>query len=214
MGRHGQEPHYSDTDDSANIHSDTVVLGREAGYHEPATGPATGPAAERWRLGWNSGADLGLLLMRLVVGGIFAAHGAQKVLGWWGGPNLGDFANNLSGLGYRQSDVVAALTGFTELIGGILVLLGLFTPLAAAGLLAIAVNAIWIKWGNGLFLADGGFEHELALAGLAAGLTLTGPGRIALDNRRVWFRHPVITGWIFLLAGLGAGIAARLLLHG
>jgi putative oxidoreductase len=203
---YGQLPGYREYDGSMDNQSDTSVLDRERDYGEPG--------AERWRLGWNSGADLGLLIMRVVVGGIFAAHGAQKVFGWWGGPGLDLFGSNLTDLGYRQTDVLAAATGFTELVGGILVVLGLFTPLAAAGLLAVAVNAIWSKWGNGLFLIDGGFEAELALAALAGGLTLAGPGRAALDNGRFWFRHPVVTGWLFLLLGIGAGAAARIMFHG
>lgn len=209
MGRRrGQDYPYDQSEpaDRLDFQSDTSVLDRETGYSQPPPQP--------WRLGWNSGADLGLLVMRLVVGGTFAAHGAQKVFGWWNGPGLDGFANNVDGLGYRQSDVVSAVTAFTELVGGLLVLLGLFTPLAAAGLLAVSVNAVWVKWGNGLFLPDGGFEYDLALAALAAGLTLSGPGRAALDNGRVWFRHPVVTGWIFLLLGLGAGVVARMVLHG
>lgn len=204
---YGQQYRYRDYDDGGvDNQSDTTMLERERGYGEPV--------AERWRLGWNSGADLGLLIMRIVVGGTFAAHGAQKVFGWWNGPGLDSFAGNLTGLGYTQTDVLAAATAFTELAGGVLVLLGLFTPLAAAGLVAVAVNAVWAKWGNGLFLADGGYEAELTLGALAAGLTLTGPGRIALDYGRVWFRHPVVTGWFFLLLGAGVGVAARIVFHG
>src|SRR5215207_534188 len=191
--RRGQDYRYDYLDpERADNQSETAVLDREPGYEDPV-------AREPWRLRWNAGADLGLLVMRLVVGGTFAAHGAQKVFGWWNGPGLDGFASNVSDLGYRQSDVVSAATGFTELVGGLLVLLGLFTPLAAAGLLAVAINAVWARWGNGLFLVDDGFEYDLALGALAAGLTLAGPGRVALDNGRVWFRHPVVTGWFFLL---------------
>lgn len=205
-GDHYGESHRYRGEDDISGSSDTAVLERERAdevIEEP-----------RWRLGWNSGADLGLLLMRVVAGGVFAAHGAQKVFGWWSGPGLDGFAANLGDLGYKQTDIVSAATGFTELVGGLLLVLGLFTPLAAAGLVAVAVNAVWVKWGNGLFLSDGGFEAELALGALAAGLTLTGPGRAALDYGRVWFRHPVVTGWFFLLVGAGAGVLARLLFHG
>lgn len=205
--RHGQYG-YDINNDGISDQSDTALLERDHDYGATATEP------ERWRLGWNSGADLGLLIMRLVLGGVLAAHGAQKVFGWWGGPGLDGFATNLDELGFRQPDVVSAVTAFTELVGGVLLILGLFTPLAAAGLLAVAINAIWVKWGNGLFLEDGGFEGELALAALAAGLVLTGPGRVALDNGRVWFRHPVITGWFFLLLAGAAAVVARLLFHG
>jgi putative oxidoreductase len=187
--------------------SDTTVLHGESGYEES-------PPREKWRLGWNSGADLGLLVMRLVVGLTFAAHGAQKVFGWWRGPGLDGFAANLTTLGFRQTDLLSAITGFTELVGGILLILGLFTPLAAAALLAISINAVWVRWGSGLFLADGGYEYDLALAALTAGLTLTGPGRVALDYGRAWFRHSVVSGWFCLLVGVAAAIAVRYLLHG
>lgn len=200
------QPHrYRDDDDIAS-QSDTAVLDRERDDDTAA--------AQRWRLGWNSGADVGLLLMRAACGGIFAALGAQKVFGWWSGPGLDRFASDLNGLGYEQTDILSAAVGFTELVGGVLLLLGLFAPLAAAGLVAVAVNAVWVTWGNGLFLADGGYQAELTLGALAAGLTLTGPGRIALDYGRVWFRHPVVTGWFFLLLGLGAGVVARLVFNG
>lgn len=168
---------------------------------------------ERWRLGWNSGADLGLLIMRLALGGLFAAHGARIVFGWFGGPGLDGYANQLSGMGFSQADALSAGIGFVELVGGVLVVLGLFTPLAAAGLLAVAINLVWTKWTGGVF-GTNGFELELLLGAMAAGLTLTGPGRAALDNGRVWFRHPVVTGWFFLLVGAGAGILVRLLFHG
>jgi putative oxidoreductase len=186
-------------------YADTAELQQEPTAEEPA---------QKWRLGWNSGADLGLLIMRLALGGIFAAHGAQKLFGWWGGPGLDGFAQNLTGMGFRQADVLSAATGFAELVGGVLVALGLFTPLAAAALLSVAINAVWIRWGSGLFLANGGYEYEVALAALAAGLTLTGPGRIALDYGRSWFRHPVVFGWLCLLIGVAAAVAVRFIWHG
>ncbi|MQA14154.1 MAG: DoxX family membrane protein [Pseudonocardiaceae bacterium] len=163
---------------------------------------------------WNSGADLGLLVLRLVLGGTFVAHGCQKLFGLFGGPGVGGFADVLAGYGYRATEALAWVTGATELVGGALVVLGLFTPLAAAGLLGIMVNAIALKWGNGFFAAPGGgFELELALAAMSAALVLGGPGRAALDKGRSWFRHPVATGWICLLIGIGVGLLFFLLLR-
>jgi putative oxidoreductase len=204
----GQRYSYHDT---SGVEHDTAALERDRDYRDRDYDETM---AEPWRLGWNSGADLGLLVMRVILGGIFAAHGAQKVFGWWGGPGLDTFANNLKDLGFTQTDVLSAAVGFTELVGGVLVILGLFAPLATAGLLAVAVNAVWLRWGHGLFLINGGYEPDLALAGLAAGLTLTGPGRASLDNGRAWFRHPVATGWIFLLLGVAAVVVARIVFHG
>lgn len=199
-------------DDSA--YRDTAVLERKQDLDGDGVPDTATTVVERRPLAWNAGADLGLLVMRLVVGTIFMAHGAQKVFGWFGGPGLDGFADDLAGMGYSPSDVLAALTGFTELVGGALVVLGLFTPVAAAGLLGVMVNAIWVKWNAGLFAVDGGYELELALAALATALVLAGPGRVALDNGRVWFRHPVVTGFFCLLLAGGAAVAVRLLFQG
>lgn len=169
---------------------------------------------QSWRIAWHSGADLGLLIMRLVLGCILAAHGAQKVFGWFGGAGLDGFATFLADQGYQQSDALSAAGAFAELVGGLLVILGVFTPLAAAGLLSVMVNAIWPQWDSGLFAENGGFELELALAGLAVGLIFTGPGRISLDNGRAWFRHPVTTAWLCLIAGTAAGVAVYIVYHG
>ena len=228
-GRLRSSDYHYDDPDRDGTYSDTAVLDRDgrngrdqdtdrygvAGGAGGAdgTGFTSDTAVERRPFAWNSGADLGLLVMRLVVGAIFMAHGAQKVFGWFGGPGLDGFAEDLDGMGYSPADVLAALTGFTELVGGALVVLGLFTPLAAAGLLGVMVNVIWVKWPDGLFTADGGYELELALAALAAGLVLAGPGRVALDNGRVWFRHPVVTGWLCLLIAAGAAVGVRFLFH-
>jgi putative oxidoreductase len=168
----------------------------------------------QWRIGWTSGTDIGLLIIRLVLGGIMAAHGAQKVFGWFNGAGLDGFATFLTDQGYRQTDALSAAAGFAELVGGLLVVFGVFTPLAAAGLLAVMINAIWLQWDSGLFLAAGGFEFELALAGMAAGLVFTGPGRVSLDNGRAWFRHSVATGWTCLLVGAGIGAGVYLFYHG
>ncbi len=206
---------YQYDDPDSDGYTDTAIFDRDGRDTDAFAVPTTGAgAAVAQRPGWNAGADLGLLIMRLVVGTIFMAHGSQKVFGWFGGPGLDGFADDLNELGYSPSDVLSALTGFTELVGGVLIVLGLFTPLAAAGLLGVLANVIWVKWNAGLFVADGGFELELALAGLAAGLIFAGPGRAALDNGRVWFRHPVVTGVLCLLIAGGAAVAVRLLFHG
>jgi putative oxidoreductase len=192
-------------DDGPGYTGDTAMLAPPRGFDDEP---------RPWRLRWNSGVDTGLLLMRLVLGGIFAAHGAQKVFGWFGGPGLDGFASILGQQGFEQTDALSAAVGFTELVGGLMVVLGVFTPFAAAGLLGVMINAIWLNWNAGLFAEDGGFELKLALAGLAAGLVLTGPGRVALDNGRAWFRHSVATGWVCLFLAAGVAVAVRVLYHG
>jgi putative oxidoreductase len=160
---------------------------------------------DRKKFGWTAGPDLGLLGLRAVLGGIFVLHGLQKVFGLFGGPGINGFAQSLEKMGYRESVVLAWVTGITELAGGSLLVLGLFTPLAAAGLLAIMANVIALQWRGGFF-GPNGVELELALAGMAFAALFAGPGRAALDYNRSWFRHPVAAGFIALL--LGAGGAA------
>ena len=160
---------------------------------------------DRKKFGWTAGPDLGLLGLRAVLGGIFVLHGLQKVFGLFGGPGINGFAQSLEKMGYRESVVLAWVTGVTELAGGGLLVLGLFTPLAAAGLLAVMANVIALQYKGGFF-GPNGVELELALAGMAFAALFAGPGRAALDYNRSWFRHPLAAGFIALL--LGAGGAA------
>ncbi|MFS8103214.1 DoxX family protein [Lentzea alba] len=159
-------------------------------------------ADDRKKFGWTAGPDIGLLVLRAVLGGIFVLHGLQKVFGLFGGPGINGFAQQLEKMGYRESVVLAWVTGITELAGGGLLVLGLFTPLAAAGLLAVMANVIALQYKGGFF-GPNGVELELALAGMAFAALFAGPGRAALDYNRSWFRHPLAAGFIALLIGVG-----------
>lgn len=119
---------------------------------------------------------LALLVMRLALGVIILVHGSQKVFG--GLPHHAQFVASLgmpAWLGY--------VSAFTEFLGGILILVGLFTRAAA---FAVCINlsvAIWkVHWHNGLLAAHGGYELPLALATLAFGLIFLGAGPIAIDH--------------------------------
>ncbi|WP_219419103.1 DoxX family protein [Pseudonocardia nigra] len=168
-------------------------------------------------LAWNRGTDVGLLLLRFAVGGTFFAHGMQKVFGLWGGPGIAGFARYLDGLGFRQSTLLSWVTGITELVAGAFVVLGVLTPLAAAGLFAIMINSVLLKFGNGFFIAsDAGanaIELDVVLGLAAAALTLTGAGRIALDNNRTWNRRPAPWGVLALVVGIAAGVLVHVLLR-
>ncbi|WP_329789460.1 DoxX family protein [Lentzea sp. DG1S-22] len=157
---------------------------------------------DRGKFGWTAGPDVGLLGLRAVLGGIFLLHGLQKVFGLFGGPGINGFAQSLEKMGYREPVVLAWVTGITELAGGGLLVLGLFTPLAAAGLLAVMANVIALQYKGGFF-GPNGVELELALAGMAFAALFAGPGRAALDYNRSWFRHPLAAGFIALLIGAG-----------
>ncbi|MCI2423328.1 DoxX family protein [Saccharopolyspora sp. K220] len=162
---------------------------------------------------WNAGTDIGLLILRLALGGIFLAHGAQKLFGALGGPGPDGFAEVLGDMGFQQNAMLALVTGGTELGAGALLVLGLFTPLAAAGVVGVMANAVFVKLGAGFFAASGGFELEATLGVLGLGLMFTGPGRVALDYGRVWFRRPLVFGFISLIIALAAAAAVLLLFH-
>lgn len=161
------------------------------------------------KLPTHGGADFGLLILRLGLGSVFLLQGAQKLFGIPGGPGHQDFAQMLQDVGFQQSSVLALVAGGTEFGAGVLLLLGLFTPLGAAGVLSEMVIIVLLNSRHGLF-ASAGAELEAALGVVALGLMFTGPGRIALDNNRVWYRHPLITGFVCLLIALGAAVVVLL----
>ncbi len=119
--------------------------------------------------------DFSLLILRVVSGVIFFVHGAQKVLGVWGGMGLSATIErmNFGPLGY--------LVAFGEFLGGVGLILGFLTRFSAASLIAIMIGAIVMVHGqNGLLLSEGGFEYNPALIGLLLPVFLAGPGRLAI----------------------------------
>jgi putative oxidoreductase len=166
-----------------------------------------GEQDERRVARWHGGADFGLLVLRLVVGGTFVMHGLQHLFGLFHGPGVNGYAAFLHQMGYQHDTIMAWIGGGTELGGGALLVLGLFTPLGAAGVLGLISQVIALKWHSGFF-APNGFELELTLAAGAFTLLWAGPGRVSLDRPTPWYRHPVRTAWIFLIISAGASIAA------
>jgi putative oxidoreductase len=166
---------------------------------------------------WNGGTDIGLLLLRFAVGGTFFAHGMQKVFGLWGGPGVAGFARSLDRYGFRQTTTLSWVTGITELVAGAFVVLGVITPLAAAALLAIKINAVLLKVANGFFITSAAganaVELDVVLGLAAAAIIFTGPGRIALDNGRAWHRRPAPWGALSLVVGVAAAVLVYLLLR-
>lgn len=126
--------------------------------------------------------DTGLFLLRVVAGLLLAGHGAQKLFGWFGGPGLEGASGFLSSLGYRRPRPLAATQGLAELGGGLSLALGLLTPLGAAAIIGMMVNAIGsAHWSKGLWATRGGYEYPLVLLTLAAALAFTGPGAVSVD---------------------------------
>src|SRR6185369_3862065 len=96
--------------------------------------------------------DTGILLLRVVVGAVMAAHGAQKIFGWFGGYGLKGTGGFFETLGFRPGVAFAAAAGLSELGGGILLALGFFTPFGSAGVLAsMLVAMISVHMKNGFF---------------------------------------------------------------
>ena len=164
--------------------------------------------------------DLGLLLLRLVVGALLIAHGLQKAFGLWGGPGFDGFEKMLTDGGFQHADILTYVAAGGQLAAGVLLILGLFTPVAAAGALAYSVTGILAEAMMAheearlaSFLTDG-HEYKVILVCAIAVIILAGPGRYGFDAGRGWARRPFVGSFVALLVGLGAGVAAWVLLNG
>ena len=126
--------------------------------------------------------DAGVLLARMVIGLLFAAHGAQKLFGWFGGYGLAGTGSFFESLGFRPGRVFAAAAGFTELTGGLLLALGLLGPLGPAMIIAVMIVAMaTVHWQHGLFAQNNGIELPLVFSVAAAAIALIGNGALSLD---------------------------------
>ncbi|MFJ5263365.1 DoxX family protein [Streptomyces sp. NPDC088387] len=125
--------------------------------------------------------DVGLLVLRLTLGVILAAHGTQKLFGWFGGNGIDGTGRFFQASGYPAPEFMATVAGLIETGGGIALALGLLTPLAAAAVLGNMVNAVAVGWAGGFF-APTGIEFPLLLACAAGALALSGPGRFSVDR--------------------------------
>lgn len=147
--------------------------------------------------------DLGLLLLRLGTGGVLAAHGTQKLFGWFGGYGLEGTGHFMESVGYIPGKPSAAAAGLAEAGGGALLVLGLATPAAGAAAAGAMAGAAAVQIPNGFFNQGGGYEHPATLGLTVAGLAIIGPGRLSLDHA---IGHAVDRAWMvpaaFAVTGL------------
>ncbi|WP_148281535.1 DoxX family protein [Tsukamurella sp. 1534] len=169
--------------------------------------------------------DLGLLVLRVAVGFILAVHGAQKLFGVWGGPGIDGFTQYLQNgsdptVGFeRFTKIIAIATGVVEMGSGALLIVGLLTPIAAAGAVGVMLSAVLFKLatlGQGFvfFSQNKGVEFELLLLAAAVAIVLTGPGKLSLDFNRGWARRPHVGSVAWLVIAVAAAVTVWILLNG
>jgi putative oxidoreductase len=129
-----------------------------------------------------SSRDLGVLLVRLGVGATLAAHGGQKVFGWFDGPGLEATAAGFDAMGFRPGKANALAAGVSEIGSGALLAAGLATSAAGAAAAGTMIVASAVHGPNGFFAQKGGYEYSAILGVTAAGIALAGPGRLSLDH--------------------------------
>lgn len=153
--------------------------------------------------------SFGLLVLRVVVGLYMAAHGAQKLLGWFGGYGLRGTGEFFVQLGFQPGPAFAAAASISEIISGLLVTLGFLGPIGPALMISVMiVAAMTVHWEHGLFAAKNGIELPLLYGAAAFALALTGFGQYSLDNLLGIAGHlPLTDTWIALTIGIIGGFA-------
>lgn len=130
----------------------------------------------------QSNAGYSALALRLPVGIIFMAYGAQKLFGWFGGYGLEGTGQWMASIGLAPGIVMAFLAGSAEFVGGLLILLGLLTrPAALALVVTMLVAIVTVHMDNGLFMANNGYAFGLSLLAASLSLVFSGAGKAALD---------------------------------
>jgi putative oxidoreductase len=155
----------------------------------------------------------GLLILRLVIGLTIAAHGAQKLFGWWGGPGMSSWIQVVQRLRIRPAQPWAWVAALSEFGGGLLLAFGLLWPLGSLAIIGAMLVAIaTVHWSKGFWVTKGGYEFNLSIIGGAAALAFTGPGTYSLDNAvGIHLPEPVslIVGTIALIIGVTATLVSR-----
>jgi putative oxidoreductase len=148
---------------------------------------------------------LATLTARVLIGGLFIGHGTQKLKGWFGGPGIDGMTAGMDRMGMHPPRRNAYAAGLSETVGGSLLALGLFTPLAASmltGTMAVAIEKVHRS--NGPWVSNGGWEYNAVLIATTLSFAENGPGAISLDHALGIERKGLLTA----LAAAGVGAAA------
>jgi putative oxidoreductase len=148
----------------------------------------------------------GILFLRLIVGAVIAAHGAQKLFGWFGGHGPRGTAGFFGSLGFRPPLAMALIAGLGE-AAGLFFAAGFLTPFAALAMASVMVVAVGsVHWKNGFWAANGGYEYNLVIWTAAIAAAASGPGRFSIDSALGWADNLSGVWWgVGVLAGSLAG---------
>lgn len=145
----------------------------------------------------DTSAAIAWLILRLVCGLILAAHGAQKLFGWFDGPGLAKLEQGMRAQRFTPARLWAGLNILGELGGGLSLAFGFLTPLGAAGIVGAMFMAMMkVHWKNGFFNSKHGIEFTLSLLAISTAIGLTGPHEISLDHL---FDITLLYPWLFVV---------------
>ena len=151
--------------------------------------------------------SIGLLALRLVVGLTMAAHGSQKLFGWFGGHGIAGTGGFFEMLGFKPGRVFALAAGASELLGGVLTAAGFLGPIGPALILSVMiVAATTVHWKNGFFAASNGIELTLLVSVAAIALAFAGFGQFSLDaiTGLELLSTPIESAAVLVVGALGA----------
>ena len=155
----------------------------------------------------------GILILRLVIGLTLAAHGAQKLFGWFGGSGIEGWTGAMKRMRIRPATTWAWASALAEFLGGTGLAVGFLTPLpsfAIAGAMLVAIALV--HWPKGFFNSKGGFEFNLSILGAVAAVALIGPGPISIDAAfHIWLPEPatLVVMSVLTLVGVGTALLTR-----
>ena len=129
-------------------------------------------------------AGYGLTLLRVIAGVTFAAHGSQKLFGWFGGYGLAGVGQWMESIGLAPGYLMALLAGSAEFFGGLALIVGLLVrPAAAVLAVTMLVAIVTVHLANGFFMSNNGYEFALALLAISLAVMIEGAGKLSLDKR-------------------------------